>query len=126
MKGNHYKKNPLASRSYTHTFKAAADAAPLPFSSALVAAELRNMHLASCEFMRFTPYMRFVPRNLETSQDFSGLYYLMGVHPPPGLTLTLIQPACRAESINLLNTTGQSIKLWPVTSFIQQFNYFLK
>ena len=88
MKGNHYKKNPFASRSYTHTFKAAADAAPLPFSSALVAAELRNMHLASCEFMRFTPYMRFVPRNLETSQDFSGLYYLMGVHPPPGLTLT--------------------------------------
>ena len=32
-----------ASRSYAHTFKAAADAALLPFSSAPAAAELRNM-----------------------------------------------------------------------------------
>ena len=31
----------------------------------------------------------YVPRNLETSQDFSGLYYLMPVHPPLGLTYEL-------------------------------------
>ena len=33
--------------SYTHSLKADADAAPLPFTSALATAELRNMHRCS-------------------------------------------------------------------------------
>ena len=43
------------------------------------------LHVSSCVF----PLHEIVPRNLETSQDFSGLYYLMCVHPPPDLTLTV-------------------------------------
>ena len=39
--------------------KAAADAAPLPFSSALAAAEFRNMHVSGLRYHDHTKYVDF-------------------------------------------------------------------